>query len=63
MPDLVHDESIVVWHDYSYFPEQIRFEVLAGILDGIDQINREQLFFVSKTKCAIFLKAKYHELG
>jgi len=60
---LVHDESIVVWHDYSYFPEQIRFEVLAGILDGMDPPNREQLFFVSKTKCAIFLRAKYHDLG
>lgn len=53
---LVHDESIIVWHDYSYFPEQIRFEVLAGILDGTDPVCREQLFFVSKTKCAIFLR-------
>jgi hypothetical protein len=60
---LVHDESIVVWHDYSYFPEKIRYEVLAGILEGLDPINREQLFFVSQTKCAIFLRAKYQDLG
>ena len=53
---LTHDDSVVVWHDYSYFPEEIRYEVLAGILDGTDTAHREQLFFVSKTKCAIFLK-------
>lgn len=53
---LTHDDSIVVWHDYSFFPEEIRYEVLAGILDGTDTAHREQLFFVSKTKCAIFLK-------
>ncbi len=53
---LVHDQSIVVWHDYSYFPEQVRYEVLAGILDGMAPVDREQLFFVSKTKCAIFLR-------
>lgn len=53
---LVHDRSVVVWHDYSYFPERIHFEVLAGILDGTDPDCREQLFFVSRTKCAIFLK-------
>jgi hypothetical protein len=52
---LVHDRSVVVWHDYSYFPEQVRWEVLAGILDGTDPLIREQLFFVSRTKCAIFL--------
>jgi hypothetical protein len=52
---LVHDESIVVWHDYSYPNGQIRYEVLAGILDGTELIYREQLFFVPMTKCAIFL--------
>jgi len=53
---LVHDQSVVVWHEYSYFPEQVRFEVLAGILDGSDPAIREQLFFVAQTKCAIFLR-------
>jgi hypothetical protein len=60
---LVHDKSIVVWHDYSFFPEQIRYEVLAGILDGTDPVHREQLFFVSKTKCAIFLRPQLYDLG
>ncbi len=53
---LVHEKSMVVWHDYSYFPEEVWYEVLAGILDGTAPENREQLFFVSKTKCAIFLR-------
>jgi hypothetical protein len=52
---LVHDLSVVVWHDYTYFREQVRWEVLAGILDGTDPLIREQLFFVPRTKCAIFL--------
>ncbi|MFC2115910.1 hypothetical protein ACFLTU_05505 [Bacteroidota bacterium] len=52
---LAHNDSVIVWHDYSNFPEEIRYEVLAGILDGTDLVYREQLFFVSKTKCAIFL--------
>jgi len=55
---LAHERSIIVWHDYSYFPDQIRFEVLAGILDGTAPAYREQLFFVSKTKCAIFLPSQ-----
>ena len=60
---LVHEDSTVVWHDYSYFPEEIRYEVMAGILDGTDPVYREQLFFVSKTKCAIFLRDKFKDLG
>ncbi len=60
---LVHEDSTVVWHNYSYFPEQIRYEVLAAILDGTDPVYREQLFFVSKTKCAIFLRSKMDDIG
>ncbi len=60
---LAHDESTLVWHDYSYFPEEIRYEVMAAILDGTDPVDREQLFFVSRTKCAIFLRSKIYDLG
>lgn len=58
---LMHEQSVIVWHDYSFFPEQVRFEVLAGILDGTDPVYREQLFFVSRTKCAIFLSESLRE--
>ena len=60
---LVSDEPVIVRHDYSYIPEQARYDVLAGIPGAAGPGYREQLFFVSKTKCAIFLKEKYQYLG
>jgi len=51
---LVHKNSIVVWHDYAYTPELVRPEVLSGILDGIPENKKSQLYYVSNTKCAIF---------
>ncbi len=56
---LVHDDSIVVWHDYAYNPEKIRPEVFAAILDGAPQENRPFLYHVSNTMCAIFLKQQF----
>ena len=32
---LVHEKSIVVWHDYGFHPDQVRFEVMAAILEGL----------------------------
>ena len=55
---LVHEDSIVVWHDYAYNPEEIRFEVLAGILDGTDPAIHDEIYHVSQTKCAVYLKKK-----
>ncbi len=54
--DLAHEDSVIVWHDYAYHPEEVRFEVLAGILDGTDPALHEDLYHVSQTKCAILLK-------
>lgn len=53
---LIHDKSIVVWHDYAYSPEKIRPEVLAGILDGIPKAFQKNLYHVSNTMCAIFTR-------
>lgn len=50
---LAHENSIVVWHDYAYNPEAIRFEVLSGILDGIPNKFKNNLYHVSNTLCAI----------
>lgn len=55
---LVHDNTIVVWHDYAYDPERVRGEVLAGILDGIPSHAKSNLYHVSNTMCAIFTKEK-----
>ena len=56
---LMHDNTIVVWHDYAYDPEKIRPEVLAAILDGIPSECRNNLYHVSNTMCAIFTKEEF----
>lgn len=53
---LVHDDSIVVWHDYAYNPETVRYEVFAGIMDGVPKGLHQHLYYVSNTLCAIFSK-------
>jgi len=55
---LVHEESVVVWHDYAHNPEEIRFEVLAGLLDGTNPTSHGEIYHVSQTKCAVYLKKK-----
>ena len=51
---LVHDDSIVVWHDYAFNPERVRYEVFAGILDGTPASMHKHLYYVSNTLCAIY---------
>jgi predicted O-methyltransferase YrrM len=53
---LIHDDSIVVWHDYAYNPEKVRSEILAGILDGTPKIFHDNLYHVSNSMSAIFTK-------
>jgi hypothetical protein len=48
------DESTIVWHDYAFSPESIRWTVLAGILAGCPPEKRKFLYQVSNTMCAIF---------
>ncbi|NQT76178.1 MAG: class I SAM-dependent methyltransferase [Bacteroidetes bacterium] len=54
---LVHEKSIVVWHDYAWQPGNIRFETMAGILAGIPENFRKNLYTVSNTLCAIYYPA------
>lgn len=51
---LVHDKSILVWHDYGVTPEDIRFEVLSAILDGTPSQFHKFLYHVAHTKSVIF---------
>lgn len=53
---LTHEDSIVVWHDYARNPETIRYEVMAGILDGTPKQFHNNLYFVSNTLCAIYTR-------
>ncbi len=56
---LRNEHSIIVWHDYARNPEQIRYEVMAGILDGSPAEFRNRLFHVSNTLCAIYTQKKH----
>jgi len=50
---LYREDTIIVWHDYAANPEQIRYEVMAGILDGLPKEKHPNLYHVANTKCAI----------
>lgn len=51
---LKNEESIIVWHDYGFSPEEIRWEILLAILDSVPISQHQYLYHVSNTKCAIF---------
>lgn len=51
---LVHEESIVVWHDYGFHPDRVRYEVMAAILDGVGTDRAGRVYHVAHTKSAIF---------
>ncbi|UOQ72662.1 class I SAM-dependent methyltransferase [Hymenobacter cellulosilyticus] len=51
---LVGPQTVVVWHDASRQPGQPRWEVLAGILDGLPATAMGQLVQVENTLCALY---------
>ena len=55
LPLLKDEKSIIVWHDYAYDPEKIRWSVFKGILDGLPQELHPRLAHVSNTLCAVLL--------
>jgi len=55
---LVHEKSIVVWHDYAYHPEKMRPEVFAALWEGTPEEKRTHLVHVGHTLCAIYLPEK-----
>lgn len=48
--------SIIVWHDYGFGVENVRYSVLEGILDGIPLENHRNLYHVSNTMCVIYME-------
>jgi predicted O-methyltransferase YrrM len=56
---LVHEETVVVWHDYAYNPEKIRYEVFRAILDALPEELHHNLYHPQNTMCAIFTRKKY----
>ncbi|WP_165370460.1 class I SAM-dependent methyltransferase [Hymenobacter persicinus] len=51
---LVGPETVVVWHDASRQPGQPRWEVLAGIVEGLPAAAPGQLVQVENTLCALY---------
>jgi len=56
---LAHERTIVVWHDYGFHPDKVRFEVMAAILDGAGPEKREKIYHVAHTKCAVYTGEEY----
>jgi predicted O-methyltransferase YrrM len=54
--DLVHENTVVVWHDYAYNPQKVRYEVFQAILDGVGEQNHSFLYHPKNTMCAVFFK-------
>ncbi|MBC7447130.1 MAG: class I SAM-dependent methyltransferase [Hymenobacteraceae bacterium] len=52
---LVGPHTAVVWHDASRQPGQPRWEVLAGILDGLPAELPGHLYAVSHSLCALYV--------
>jgi predicted O-methyltransferase YrrM len=57
---LAHQKSVVVWHDYGFHPDRVRFEVMAAILDGAGMERAPLVYHVAQTKSAIFTGKKMH---
>lgn len=53
--NLLHDQSIVVWHDYMFHPEKVRYETLNAILDSMPAQKHTQIHYIQNTMCAVFL--------
>jgi predicted O-methyltransferase YrrM len=54
--NLCHENSIIVWHDYTYTPESIRYETLAAILDACPASLHPFMYYVKNTNCAILYR-------
>lgn len=55
---LYHENTILVWHDYAYSPESIRYETLAAILDACLLETHDYLFHVGNTNCTLLFNKK-----
>jgi uncharacterized protein (DUF488 family) len=56
--NLLKDEnSMIVWHDYGHNPNDIRWDVLRGILEGTPADQVKNIYRISNTLCALYTKA------
>lgn len=52
------DKGMIVWHDYTYNPDKIRWEVLQAILDGTPKQHHKNLYHIANTHCAVYIPEK-----
>ena len=52
---LRNENSVIVWHDYGYDPETIRWSVLSAIWEGTPEEKRAHLYHVANTMCAVYI--------
>ncbi len=52
---LKKDEGIMVWHDYARSQGQVRWSVLAAILDALPTQMHKHLYYISNTLSAVYL--------
>lgn len=48
--------SIIVWHDYGFTTERIRYSTLKAIIDGIPTEYHKNLYHISNTMCAVYME-------
>jgi len=48
--------SNIIWHDYGYDTEDVRFEVLAAILSSLPKKEHSKLYHISNTMCAVYIE-------
>lgn len=51
--------SVIVWHDYGFSPETVRWSILAAILDGTPEKKRNNLYHISNTMCAVYVLGNF----
>ena len=55
LPFLKDEKSIMIWHDAVFTSGEMRWEVMAAILDSVPKEKQKHLYYVSNTLCAIYI--------
>ncbi len=59
---LKNESSVIVFHDCGFSNEDIRYEVVAGVIDGTPDDKRKFLYRVSNTLCGIYTTRKINPM-
>ena len=63
LPLLKDENSIIVWHDYAFHPEKIRWEVFSAILDGMPEDLHKFLFYAGETLSCVYSRRHAENRG